>query len=294
LSLSPETARPAGGWPALYQIALDKLGTPAEARWIAEEASGANWIDLIAGDQPVPGRAADRFFDMVARRQAGEPLQYVLGRWSFRHLDLMVDSRVLIPRPETEQVVDVALAELERLESGEPVVVDLGTGSGAIALSVAAERKRARVWATDASGPALEVARANLAGLAGFAATRVRMVEGDWWGALPQELLGRVDLVISNPPYISTTEMAQLDRQVAEWEPRDALEAGPDGLEAVEAILGPAPAWLTSSGTAVVEIAPAQAARAGAIATKAGFPDVAVVPDLAGRDRVLVARMVRA
>jgi release factor glutamine methyltransferase len=205
----------------------------------------------------------------------------------------MVDRRVLIPRPETEYVVEVALGELDRVpESPDQarVAVDLGTGSGAIALSLAAERRRVEVWATDVSGPALNVARANLAGMAGYAATRVRLVEGHWWGALPHELRGRIHLVVSNPPYISTDEMRELDPQVTEWEPRSALEAGPSGLEAVEEILVSAPEWLAVDGAVVIELAPHQADQARSTATRVGFSSVEVRQDLVGRNRVLVVR----
>ena len=210
----------------------------------------------------------------------------------------MVDHRVLIPRPETEQVTEVALTELDRLAddhgSGDRLLaVDLGTGSGAIALAIAAERTGVEVWATDISAPALEVAAANRAGLGGRPATRVRLAHGTWWSALPDELRGRVDLVISNPPYISSAEMVELDPQVAGWEPTVALEAGPTGLEAFEAILNAAPAWLRPGGVAVLEIAPHQAESAVAMARKVGFTEAEVHPDLAGRDRTLVARGAR-
>ena len=218
-------------------------------------------------------------------------MQYVLGRWGFRGLDLFVDRRVLIPRPETEQVVSVALAELDgRRRTGTPVVVDLGTGSGAIALAVAVERPGTRVWATDISAEALAVAAANLAGTGGRAATCVRLAQGSWWAALPPELAGQVDLVISNPPYISAGEMGNLDAVIARWEPLQALEAGPTGMEAIAAVIEGAPGWLAPGGALVVEIAPHQAGPAQAMATTAGFRHVAVHPDLAGRDRALLAR----
>src|SRR5688500_2404619 len=153
---------------------------------------------------------------MVERRAAGEPLQYVLGAWGFRSLDLYVDRRVLIPRPETEQVVEVALAELRALGAAKPLVVDLGTGSGAIALSIAPEVPTSQVWATDASPAALAVARANLAGI-GRAAARVRLEHGSWFAALPKLLQGRVDMVISNPPYVADGDT--LPPEVADWEP---------------------------------------------------------------------------
>jgi release factor glutamine methyltransferase len=207
----------------------------------------------------------------------------------------MVDRRVLIPRPETEQVVEAALAELHHLDrvTGSPshrIAVDLGTGSGAIALSLAVERPRLEVWATDVSPAALEVATANLAGLGGWAATRVRFRSGPWWGALPPELRGQVDLMVSNPPYVSSAEMAQLDAGVVDWEPRLSLEAGPTGLEALDEILAGANEWLRPGGVAVLEIAPHQAAAGVVLAKAAGFAFVDVRPDLAGRDRVLVAR----
>jgi release factor glutamine methyltransferase len=278
---APET------WDDLYQTAASQL-PEREARWILEEASGEQLG--TAGAEPVPKNAHARVVDMVERRRSGEPLQYVLGSWSFRGLDLMVDRRVLIPRPETEQVVEVALRELDRFDGEDHVAVDLGTGSGAIALSIAHERKRVQVWAVDASPDAVAVAQANLAGLAGWAATRVRIVEGDWWGGLPADLKGRIDLAVSNPPYVSSAEMEALPREVVDWEPKHALEAGPAGTESVERILRAAPEWLTSSGTVVLELAPHQADSARALALSIGFGEVAVEPDLAGRPRALVAR----
>jgi release factor glutamine methyltransferase len=257
---------------------------------LVEEVTGEAWPASL--DLPVTERARRRFEALVERRGAGEPLQYVIGRWPFRTLDLMVDRRVLIPRPETERVVEVALAELDRLDARPAVVVDLGTGSGAIALSVAAERPSlvSEVWATDCSLDALAVASANLAGLGGSAAARVRLAHGWWWDALPPSLRERVDMVIANPPYISTDEMGRLDTVVTGWEPKAALEAGSTGLEAIEHILTGAPAWLAGRATVVLEIAPHQSGPAAARATSAGFDHVEVRPDLAGRDRVLVAR----
>src|SRR5436190_21628305 len=169
-----------------------------EVRWIVERASGRSPSEQVGAlDDAVTEREV-RFVDqMVARRAKGEPLQYVLGRWGFRTLDLLVDPRVLIPRPETEVVAGLAL---EALPAGG-ALVDLGTGSGAIALAAAAERwPDVEVWATDASPDALAVARANLAGL-GRRAAVVRLVQGDWYAALPDELLGRVAVIVSTPPH---------------------------------------------------------------------------------------------
>ena len=274
-------------WDDLYRTAADQL-PEREARWIVEEASGERLEQV--GAAKAPEKAQARVAQMVERRANGEPLQYVLGSWSFRGLDLMVDRRVLIPRPETEQVVEVALRELDRRDGDDHVAVDLGTGSGAIALSIAQERKRVQVWAVDASPDAVAVAQANLAGLAGWAATRVRIVEGDWWDGLPADLKGRIDLAVSNPPYVSSAEMEALPAEVVDWEPTGALEAGPAGTESIERILRAAPEWLSAEGAVVIELAPHQADAARALALSIGFAKAEVEPDLAGRPRALVAR----
>lgn len=275
-------------WGDVRRAVERELGSADDARRIVEEACGAGWAARL--QDPVSERAAGYVQHMVERRQAGEPLQYAVGRWGFRRLDLLVDHRVLIPRPETETVVDVALEQLITLGSN-PTVVDLGTGSGAIALAIADEVPDAHVWATDASADALAVARANLSGLAGMAAPRVRIVEGSWFEALPDELRGVVQLIVSNPPYVSTAEVDDLPPEVAHWEPMSALVSGPSGLEAIAHIVAGAAAWLARPGALIVEIAPHQAATAAALATDAGFTDVSVRPDLVGRARALVGRM---
>jgi len=255
-----------------------------EVRWIIERASGHSPSEQVGVlDDPVTEREV-RFVDqMVLRRAEGEPLQYVLGRWGFRTLDLLVDPRVLIPRPETEVVAGLAI---DALPTGG-VLLDLGTGSGAIALSVAAERwPDVEVWATDTSSEALAVARANLAGL-GRRAGVVRLVEGDWYAALPDELHGQVAVIVSNPPYVAATD--SLPPEVAEWEPSTALVSGPTGLEAIELILAGAVDWLAPGGTLVVEIGETQGAAVLALAQSAGFTNSRIEPDLAGRDRALVA-----
>lgn len=278
-------------WRELLQDAEHVLGRGPDARRIMERASGYEGADLLIHlDDQAPGRAIPFVRALVERRSAGEPLQYVLGRWSFRRLDLFLDRRVLIPRPETETVVEVALEELHRMELAErPLVVDLGTGSGAIALSIAVEVTTAQVWATDSSQDALAVARANLAGLGSPAAPRVRLAEGRWYAALPADLLGKVHLVVSNPPYVATTE--DLPAEVIDWEPRGALVAGPTGLEALAEIVSDAPRWLAHPGALVVEIAAVRAAEAVAMATEAGFTSVEVRKDLSGRPRVVLGRV---
>ena len=261
-----------------------------EARWLVERASGHDAAALVTAlDDPATVRGATHLRQMVERRVAGEPLQYVLGRWGFRRLDLYVDRRVLIPRPETEVLAELALAECDRL--GALVAVDLGTGSGAIALALAVERPKLDVWGTDVSADALAVARANLAGL-GRAATRVRLAEGSWFRALPGDLRGRIDVLVANPPYVASHEMADLPDDVREWEPEIALvSGGPAGLADVAAIITEAPRWLARPGSLLVEMAPHQTDAARDLAQQAGFTSISIWPDLAGRDRVLQARL---
>ncbi len=301
-------SRSATSWSARRAAIARRLGAAgfdsaeAEARWLTETASGhrdAEWL-TVAASEPTDRQQAD-LDSMVRRRLAGEPLQYVLGAWEFRGLDLFVDDRVLIPRPETELVVEVALeaavhAGLRR--GGRPaldgsthaVVADLGTGSGAIALALAAELPDALVWATDVSRDALAVATANIAGCG---ATRVRTAHGSWFGALAVELRGALALVVVNPPYVAESEVASLPPEVAHHEPRVALVSGTTGLEAIDVIVRDAPRWLAPGGALVVEIAPHQAGAATARATAAGLAEVTVRDDLARRPRALVAHRPR-
>jgi release factor glutamine methyltransferase len=279
------------------------LGARHEARFIVEEVLGR---DPASPDQVAGSADIDTARALAARRRCGEPLQYVLGHWAFRTLDLWVDPRVLIPRPETEQVVEVALGELRRLAVTAPVIVDAGTGSGAIALSLAAElapsHPGGRLWATEASAGALAVATANLervaceraAGKQAAGLLPVRFLQGSWLSSLPSDLKGAVDLVVSNPPYVARSEWEGLPADVRR-EPREALvaadgAAGTPGLADVEEVLSQSWLWLGRPGTAVIEVAPHQAAAATAAARAAGFTDVRVEPDLAGRPRALVAR----
>ena len=288
----PDRGQPDRGqpvtWRDLYGGAVERLGDTRTVRWFLEDSSGASWPAVL--DEAVPARSGNYFLSMVRRREAGEPVQYVLGHWAFRQLDLMVDRRVLIPRPETEMVVEVALQELARLEADAPVVVDLGTGSGAIALSIACERSQVVAWATDISRDALAVASANLAGLGTQAVGRVQLVQGSWWEALPEQLKRSVTLAVANPPYVAQDELADLPAEVSAWEPVDALIAGANGLESLEAVVMGAPGWLAERSALVAEIAPHQAEDAMAIARQAGLGEVLVRPDLTGRPRVLVAR----
>lgn len=278
-------------WRELWVETTTRLGGAAnDARWICEEITGTRgieWMDQL--DLPVGERAIARLDAMVARRLAGEPLQYVLGAWAFRSLELMVDRRVLIPRPETEEVAGVAL-ELARTRPSPRVVADLGTGSGAIGLSLADELPLdgTTVWLTDRSSDALDVARANLAGL-GRSAANVSIAEGSWFDALPAELRGRLDLVVSNPPYIAVDD-PELDESVAAWEPLNALHSGPDGLDDVREIVAAAPGWLAPGGWLVLEIGHRQGDGVRAMLVAAGLDAVEVRRDAAGLDRIAVGR----
>lgn len=268
-----------------------RLGAHHEARVIVDEVLGR----AVSGD--VSDEAVARAASMAERCRAGEPLQYVLGHWSFRTLDLAVDPRVLIPRPETEQVVEVALHELRRLDAAEPVVVDAGTGSGAIALSLAVELAAGSVYALDASADALAVARANCEEVRRLEAGMlpVTFFEGSWLEQLPASLWGAVTMVVANPPYVAEAEWDELAVEVRA-EPRRALVAGAGsdgtpGLADVEAVLAQALLWVARPGAVVIELAPHQAEAAGRMAASMGYLDVEVRPDLAQRPRALVGRL---
>ena len=287
-------------WRALLAEAAAQLGAAGiesaanDARRLVEEVTGYEGAELVLVlGEPATERGVARFDELVARRAAGEPLQYVLGRWSFRTLDLFVDRRVLIPRPETEVVAGLAIDELARRRAGAAPgsprarAADLGTGSGAIALSIAVECDGVDVWATDRSADALAVARSNLAGI-GRRATAVTLAEGSWFEALDPALAGTLDVIVANPPYVAVAD--DLPADVADWEPTGALIAGPRGIEDLEHLVDHAARWLTPSGVLVLELAPQQAGAIAARARSVGFAEADVVADLTGRDRAVVAR----
>jgi release factor glutamine methyltransferase len=287
----------ADGRTLLAEIA-HTVGDEDDACWLVAHVLGTSPARLaVDGGQAVSEGDRDAARALAARRAAGEPLQHVLGRWGFRTLEVDVDARALVPRPETEQVVEVALEELRRRPgpAGRPLfAAELGTGSGVIALSLAAEGPPGlEVWATDVSAPALELAGTNLAHLRRRHPARaagVHLAPGSWFEALPGELAGGLDLVVSNPPYVSEREWQDLDPVVRDHDPYAALVAGPSGLEALAHIVEGAPAWLGAGGLLVLELAPHQAAAAADHARRRGLVGVEVRPDLSGRPRVLLAR----
>jgi release factor glutamine methyltransferase len=251
-----------------------------EARWLVEEFA----------DAQAPGALKEA----TKRRLNGEPLQYVIGHWPFRGLDLELDERVLIPRPETEELVDVALQELEMHSLSAPLLLDLGCGSGAIGLSLLAELAdrgvRASLVASDESEEALALARTNALKNGVLAVT---FVHSDWFATIDRTFLGRFDLIVANPPYVSDEEFALLD-PVLGFEPRGALVApdanGVGGFADLERIISEAPHWLDPSGVLVLEHGFGQRHAALCACENAGFLDCCDVDDLAGHPRVLVAR----
>jgi release factor glutamine methyltransferase len=289
----------------LVHCASEALGSASEARWIVAHATGMRARDLmVRSDTAVAPDVSMAVSAMVDSRLAGRPLQYVLGTWGFRTLDVRVDPRALIPRPETEQIVSAALEALDAqatrgATTAGLVAVDLGTGSGAIALSLALEfdgSSPLEVWATDVSADALDLFDENLTLLAQRsheAASRVHVASGSWFDALPGELVGRVDVVVSNPPYVSESEWESLEPVVRDHEPVAALVSGPTGLEAIETLLEQARRWLAPGGSVVVEIAPAQAIAVERRARELGYDRTEVRDDLAGRQRMVVARIPR-
>ena len=235
----------------------------------------------------VPDGAVARFADLVGQRADRVPLQHLTGRAPFRHLELAVGPGVFVPRPETEQLVEWALARLAGV--AEPVVVDLGSGSGAIALSIAHEHPGARVTAVEHDPAAIEWTKANAATRAAAGDTPVEVLSGDMTdpGLLP-ELDGGVDLVVSNPPYVP--DGATVPREVAEHAPPLALWGGPDGLDVVRGLLRTAARLLRPGGGIGIEHADQQGSALPALVrASGGWTDVEDHPDLAGRPRYTTA-----
>ncbi len=261
--------------------ALRRAGIAAperEARWLAEAALGVGSAALLGEERLLGPGQIEHYRNAVARRLAGEPLAYVTGQAAFRHLMLRSDRRALIPRPETEGLVDLALT---RVPVGR--ALDIGTGTGAIALSLAAEGGYHDVVATDRSPDALALARENrsLTGL------RIALALDDLGSSLRQ---ASFDVLVSNPPYLSAAEGATLDRSVRDWEPAEALVSGSDGLAATRRLLVEGHRLLRPSGWIVIELECSRAGRSAELASAHGWLDVAVLDDLFNRARYLVAR----
>ncbi len=283
-------------WAELIVSATGALGDRVLARWLVEEVAHASSAWLVChGAEQAPHGASDRLADLVTRCRAGEPVQHVLGHWSFAGVELAVDRRALVPRPETEVLVEAVLRELDARTaapldpSGACLVLDLGTGSGAIACALVTANPGVEVVACDCASEALALASENRERLGASAQARLRLHLGAWYEGL-DALKGQVDVVVSNPPYLARAEWAGLDPVVRDHDPYGALVAGESGLEGIDAVLSGAPAFLAPGGWAFVEIAPHQERAAIEIARRAGARRSEVALDLAGRPRVLRAR----
>ena len=263
--------------------ATEHLGRSSEtARLDAElllaHALGRERIELYTDfDRPLNGSELDAYRVLVARRARHEPVAYILGEWGFRRLTLAVDARALIPRPETEIVVERALARLHGLDA--PRLLDVGAGTGAIALAIADEHPGVEVTAIDVSVDALALARENAA----HTGIPVTLLEHDVRDGLPA---GPWDLVVSNPPYVEPGELGTLMPDVRDYEPHLALV----GAGLTEAVARGAAATVASGGWLVLEVGDGQAAATAALLEGLGYDDVRSTPDLAGRDRVVEGR----
>jgi release factor glutamine methyltransferase len=264
-------------WATRELAAAGCVSADAEADWLLEEARDPEGSGEPQGGAPVNQEGLRA---MVARRVAGEPLQYVIGWAPFGRLRLAVGPGVFVPRPETEGLADRAATRL-RATPGRRTAVDLCTGSGAIACFLAGEAPGTRVLATELDPGALAWARVN--------ADRygVELLAGDLDAPLPAELAGRVDVLCANVPYVPSEAIATLPTDVRDHEPRLSLDGGPDGLDLFRRLAGRAGHWLAPGGWLYCEIGEDQAEEAAAILTGAGLAEVAVHRDLVGRDRIV-------
>lgn len=254
-----------------------------EAERLLRLVTGAD-RSAVVGGMPVDGAQVLRFRELIARRKAGEPLQYLEGTVQFGPIELEVDGRVLIPRPETEQLWDRAMS---LLPGGACTVVDLGTGSGCLALAIKHQRQDVHVVATDISRKALDLARSN----AGRLKLDVEFRHGDGLAALDPSMQGAVRVIVTNPPYVAEADWPDLPSDVRDHEPRSALVMG-DGLDMYRRLASEAPSWLEATGVLLAEIGELQANEVTRLFGTNGW-EARVEQDWAGRDRFLVARAYR-
>ncbi len=264
---------------AAAQQATDRI----EARVLLREVLQQSDAYLLAhGDDTLTAEQAQRYVELVVRRVAGEPIAHITGRREFFGREFAVSPAVLIPRPETELLVELAL---QRLPVGAPArVLDLGTGSGCIGITMAAERPQARVTLVDASEAALEIARANAAQ---WAPGNTASLHSDWYSAVASE---RYDLIVANPPYVADGD-SHLQQGDLRFEPRTALAAGADGLSDLRRIIAEAPRHLRAGGWLLLEHGYDQAAACAQLLAASGFRDVFNAEDLAGVPRVSGGRL---
>ena len=294
----------------IYNWAIKRLDNSYEARLIVEEVMQGVFTEeeelgkrygvkyFLYSDRYVDTIAANKIEQMVTRRAQKEPLQHILGHYGFRYLDIKTDRRALVPRPETEILVEAALAELRNMagdaggnRKSEVIphltLLDIGTGSGVIGCSIAAECDDVDVVCLDISAEALDLAKENTGTLREEARNRVSLLRGNLADAIKDKT---VDIICSNPPYLAAGELSTLDEEVRCYDPISALVGGQDGFEIIDQIISLAPELLKPGGSLVLEMAPRQARNAVSLAKSAGAHDISVIKDLAGRDRVLLAR----
>lgn len=255
-------------------------GTPSlDARLLLERAAGLSHAEIVAEpERPIDDRTIDRLQALLARRETGEPISRILGEREFYGRRFAIGPAVLDPRPDTETLIEAALP----LMTGDGAILDLGTGSGIIAITLLAERPRWRAMATDLSAEALAVAAANAS--AHGVADRLSLVHGNWF----EPVTGRFDLILSNPPYIPLAEIEGLAREVREHDPRRALDGGPDGLDAYRRIAASAPSHMAPGAHVLVEIGKGQEEPVTAIFAAHGLSPGPRHRDLAGLVRCLV------
>lgn len=265
---------------------LEGAGIPEarlKAEWVMASVLGCPRLELpLRREDALPSPA--RFDGSIAALAGGQPLQYVLGETQFMGLSLACDARALIPRPETEELVQAMLDHPRLWRRSRPAILDVGTGTGCIILALAHARPHADYEAVDSSAAALELAEENARRL--HRAARIRFRPGDLLkGVLPRSL----DAVVSNPPYIATEEWSRLPRWIRDAEPREALEGGPDGLAVIRALIPQAFTALRPGGILFMEMGSGQSARVERLVVNAGFSSVLIRRDLAGHERIAMA-----
>jgi len=238
----------------------------------------------IQFERPLTEAELDKIRPLVRRRGQREPLQYIIGTTDFSGLVLKTDRRALIPRPETERLIEIVI---ERITVSPTRILDLGTGTGAIALALAQKFPEAQITAVDRDAGALALASENAQ--ASGLHERVTLIESNWFSAVPSE--SRFELIVANPPYLTTAEVTEAATEVRDYEPHSALASGIDGLDDLRQILRGAPAFLTENGLLAMETGIAQHATLRALATERGFDTIESLPDLTGRDRFILARL---
>ncbi|TVP75098.1 MAG: peptide chain release factor N(5)-glutamine methyltransferase [Gemmatimonadales bacterium] len=278
-------------WSTQYLDAKGVEGGRLDVEHLLADTLGVGRLDLYTQfERPLQPEELSAFRPRLLERARHRPLQYILGRASFREIELQVDERVLVPRPETEELVGAVLSRVREWGRDDLVALDLGTGSGAIALSLLVEGPFSRVWATDSSADALEVAEANAASL--DLSRRVTFARGDLFQPLPDEL--RADVLVSNPPYISPGELASLQPEVRLHEPEEALVAPGDGLAILERIVDGAGEVLMPGGLLALEVGAGQAPAVVERLEEArrwGTP--VVLRDLGHHERIVLATLER-